>query len=557
MNIRTKIPLFTSIIVFITIVAVTVFSVWEYQKKTLESIETYKKEQTDIIKRQLKDNVNSAYKMLNKAWQKISSSYHKHSVKIEEFPPELKYAVKNIEQITFGDAGYIWINEVNPPYTVIMHPVKPEMNGTVQVFYIQDTKQNVYEAFADVINKNGGAGFLKYDYYKPGTNERIPKLSYIKLFEPLGWVIGTGVYIDYIDKMVEQKTAELRSQTEKIITVVIIFGVILIAVASLGLYFFGKSISDSVASVRQKLFKMAKGHIVSAEETERKDELGDMNKSLNELIKGIKRYAEFAQEIGKGNIDAEFKPLSTDDKLGNSLLDMRNSIKKASEEERKRRIENERRNKANEGYAMFAELVRKGNRDIYELSYDIIDNLVSFLDVNQGGIFLLNDEEKESFLELTASVAYGRRKFREKRISLGEGLIGACAYEKKKIYMDNVPDNYTEIRSGLGTANPKSILILPLLTENNLVGVIELASLKDIDDFDIEFTEKVSETIAASLFAAKISAKTRRLEDEYNKLVSERDTFAENLIEKEKEIKRFKRIINDMKENKSILSSRQ
>jgi len=554
MNIRTKIPLFTSIIVFITIVAVTVFSVWEYRKKTLESIDSYKQEQTEIIKKQLEDNVNSAYKILDKAWLKISPSYHKHLVLLNDFPSELKYAVRDIEQITFGDAGYIWLNEVKPPYTVIMHPAKPEMNGTVQVFYIQDTKQNVYEAFADVINKNRGAGFLKYDYYKPGTNERIPKLSYIKLFEPLGWVIGTGVYVDYIDAMVTQKTAELNEQTNRLISVVLIFGLILISVASLSLFYFGKSISDSISNVKQKLFEMSKGHVLEVEQIKRTDELGEMLNSLNDLIFGLNQYADFSLEIGKGNIDAEFKPLSSDDKLGNSLLDMRESIKIASNEEEKRRFENERRSKANEGYTMFSELVRKGSKDIAELSYDIISSLVDMLGVNQGGIFMVNDESEENYLELTASVAYGRRKYQEKKIFIGDGLAGACAYEKKKIYVTNVPDNYAEIRSGLGTANPKTILIVPLVTEDYLVGVIELASLKEIDDFNIEFTEKVTETIAASLFAAKINAKTSQLQYEYEKLLSENNKTTATLVEKEKEIKHFKRIINDMKENKSILS---
>ncbi len=554
MNIRTKIPLFTGIIVFVTIVAVTVFSVWEYRKKTLESIDSYKKEQTEIIKKQLEDNVNSAYKMLDKAWNKISGSYHRHSVKIEDFPPELRNTVRNIEQITFGDAGYIWINEVNPPYTVIMHPVKPEMNGTVQVFYIQDTKQNVYEAFADVIHKNGGAGFLKYDYYKPGTDERIPKLSYIRLFEPLGWVIGTGVYVDYIDAMTAQKTAELNRQTNRLITVVIIFGLILILFASLGLFYFGKSISDSIFKVKEKLFDMSKGHVPEIQQINRNDELGEMLNSLNDLISGLNQYAGFSLEIGQGNIDAEFKPLSADDKLGNSLLAMRESIKKASEEEEKRRLENERRSRANEAYAEFAELLRKSSKDIAELSYDIIHNLVNMLGVNQGGIFMVNDEADEIYLELTASVAYGRRKYREKKIFIGDGLVGACAYEKKKIYINNIPDNYAEIRSGLGTANPKALLIVPLVTENYLVGVIELASLKEIDDFNIEFTEKITEMIAASLFAAKINAKTSRLQEEYDKLLSENNKITGLLVEKEKELKRYKRMINDMKENKSILS---
>ena len=554
MNIRTKIPLFTSIIVFITIVAVTVFSVWKYRNKTLRSIDSYKKEQTEIIKKQLEDNVNSAYKMLDKAWKKVSSSYHKHSVIIKDFPPELRYVVRDIEQITFGDAGYIWLNEVKAPYTVIMHPVKPEMNGTVQVFYIQDTKQNVYEAFADVINKNGGSGFLQYDYYKPGTDERIPKLSYIRLFEPLGWVIGTGVYVDYIDSMVAQKTDELNKQTNRLISVIVIFGLVLISVASFSLFYFGKSISDSIFKVKEKLFEMSKGHVPEVEKIIRNDELGEMLISLNDLISGLNQYADFSLEIGRGNIDAEFIPLSFDDKLGNLLLDMRESIKKAAEEEEKRRLENERRSRANEGYAMFAELVRKGSKDIAELSYDIISNLVDMLGVNQGGIFMVNDESDEPYLELTASVAYGRRKYQAKKIFIGDGLAGACAYEKKRIYVTNVPDNYAEIRSGLGTANPKTILIVPLVTEDYLVGIIELASLKEIDDFNIEFTEKVTETIAASLFAAKINAKTSQLQSEYDKLLSENEINIEILIEKEKEIKHYKRIINDLKENKSILS---
>ncbi len=554
MNIRTKIPLFTGIIVFITIVAVTVFSVLEYRKSTFESIESYRKEQTDIVKKQLEDNVNSAYKMLDKAWTKVSSSHHKHSVKIKDFPPDLRYAVRDIEQMTFGDAGYIWINEVKPPYTVIMHPIKPEMNGTVQVFYIQDTKQNVYEAFADVINKNGGSGFLRYDYYKPGTDKRIPKLSYIRLFEPLGWVIGTGVYVDYIDTMVAQKTAELNSQIHRLIIVVVIFGLILISIASVSLYYFGKSISDSIFKVKEKLYVMSKGQESEIEQVKRSDELGDMLNSLNDLINGIHQYAAFAMEIGKGNIDAEFKPLSSEDTLGNSLLEMRTSIKTAGEEEEKRHLENERRSHANEGYAMFTELVRKSGKEISELSYEIISTLVNMLKVNQGGIFLVNDDSDEKFLELTASTAYGRRKYKEKKIIIGEGLAGACAYEKKKIYISNVPDNYAEIRSGLGTANPKSVLIVPLLTENFLVGIIELASLKEIDKFDIEFVEKVSATIAASLFAAKINAKTEQLQTEYNQLVSEKEQYVETIVQKEKEIKRLRRIINDMKEDKSILS---
>jgi transcriptional regulator with GAF, ATPase, and Fis domain len=142
----------------------------------------------------------------------------------------------------------------------------------------------------------------------------------------------------------------------------------------------------------------------------------------------------------------------------------------------------------------------------------------------------------------------------EKRIEIGTGLIGACAFEKQKIIIKNVPENYMEIRSGLGKSEPKHILILPLLMEDNLIGVIELASIKEITNYDIEFTEKVSETIASSLYSAKINSKTQSLQKEYEKKVKENVDLTEQLVEIEKENKTLKRKISDYIEDRSILS---
>lgn len=557
MKIKTKIPLFTGVTIFVTMFAITIFSIIEYRNKTMESIADYKLEQTEIIKKQLEDYVNNAYKILDRAYSEIKDKYHLQSVNIKDYPFELQQAIKDIEQISYGDAGYIWINELNPPYTVIMHPIKPAMNGTVQVFYIKDTQQNVYEAFADVIHKNEGGGFLEYDYYKPGTGTKIPKLSFIREFEPFEWVLGTGVYVDYIDNMVAEKTAMLNAETNKMILIISVLGFVLIALATITLYYFGRTITDAIYSVGDKLFYMSKGFIVEPDKTKRNDEIGDMNKSLNDLIYGVNSYAQFATNIEKGNLNADFEPLSENDKLGVSLLDMRKSLQKAKLEENERAEENERRNRANEVFAMFNELLRKGSNDIHGLSYSIISKLVDYVDGNQGGIFILNDNDANNvFLELTASVAYNRKKFNEKKINIGDGLVGACAFEKEKVYLTNIPDDYAEIRSGLGTSKPKAILIVPLLMENNLIGVIELASLKEIDSFDIEFVEKVSESIAASIYATRINAKTTELEKEYNKLIKEKENFNDILIAKEKELKVVNRKLSAFKENKSILSIR-
>jgi methyl-accepting chemotaxis protein len=557
MNIRTKIPLFTGLIVFTSILIVTLYSVFDYRKKTIKSIESYQEEQLVIIKNQLKDNVNSAYAMVENAYVEVKDKFQQGSVLMEDYPDDLRFALKNVEKIRFGEgeSGYIWINEYEPPYTVIMHPTRPEMNGTVQVFYIQSTKQNVYEAFADVINQQNGEGFLEYDYYKPGTGEKIPKLSYIRLFEPLNWVIGTGIYIDYIDKIGAEKKAALDKQTNNLLLIIVVISILLIAASFIVLLFFSKTITNSISKVRLKLFQMSKGQQADIEKDVKKDEIGDMNQSLNGLIIGLNRYSEFAGVIGEGKLNADFESLGKEDKLGNALLEMRNSLLKAKEEEAGRREENERRNKANEGYTMFTELIRKGSSNIKELSYTIIDTLVNYLNITQGGIFIINDENPEDvYLELSASVAYNRRKFIEKRIEIGDGLVGACAFEKKKILLSNVPNDYMEIRSGLGKAEPKSILILPLMMEGNLIGVIELASIREPDKFELEFMDRVSEIIASSLYSAKINSKTFSLQKEYDRILNESEHLKEQLSESEKEIRTLRRKISDHEEDKSILS---
>jgi len=247
----------------------------------------------------------------------------------------------------------------------------------------------------------------------------------------------------------------------------------------------------------------------------KKDELSGIIASINALIDGLHKATNFAISIGKYDFKIEFTPLSSKDVLGNSLLDMRNSLRSAKEEEEKRKIEDEKRNWSTLGISKFNDILRQSSDDLEELSYIVISNLVQYLKANQGGIFIYNDRDRSDIqLQLAASYAYNRRKYLEKNIKLGEGIVGAAAIEKKTVHLKQVPNDYIEITSGLGKATPKTILIVPLLREDATMGVLEIASFKEFQPHEIEFVEKVAENVAATISNVKINQQTKELLEE-------------------------------------------
>lgn len=244
----------------------------------------------------------------------------------------------------------------------------------------------------------------------------------------------------------------------------------------------------------------------------RDDELVNMTKSINTIVDGLKRATEFAKQVGNNKFDNEFTPMSQEDELGNSLLDMRSNLQKAKIEEEKRKEVDEILDWTTEGIAKFNDILRQNNDNLFELSYAIISNMVAYLGANQGGLFILNDENTEDIhLEMLSAYAYERRKFLEKKILLGEGFVGTCVLEKETILLKNLPDDYIEITSGLGSANPKNLVVVPLKKNDMVMGVIEIASFKDFEKHEIEFLEKLAETIAVTLATSRNNQKTNQL----------------------------------------------
>ncbi len=227
----------------------------------------------------------------------------------------------------------------------------------------------------------------------------------------------------------------------------------------------------------------------------------------------FKKVLDFIEKLKSGNFQQDSDLGKENDELAFALIDLRDNIKQNKEEEGKRKKEDEQRSWVNEGLAKFSEILRKDTDNTEALSYNLITNLVKYMDANQGGLFLLNDEDEEDlFFEQMASYAYGRKKFADKKVYWGEGLVGTCAQEKETIFMKDIPETYVEITSGLGKATPTSLLIVPIKnTEDEVFGIIEVAAFYPFEKYQIGFVEKVAESIASTISNVKMNAKTAKL----------------------------------------------
>jgi len=164
--------------------------------------------------------------------------------------------------------------------------------------------------------------------------------------------------------------------------------------------------------------------------------------------------------------------------------------------------------------------------------------MIQYLSANQGGFFLLEDEQSAApYLNLIAAYAYDRQKFMQKRINVGEGLIGNCVLEKQTIYLKDIPKGYIEIRSGLGGSVPRCLLIVPLKKEDQITGVIEIASFNEMKKYEIEFVEKIAESIAATMVTVKLHEQTAILLEESKKRSEEISQQEEELRQNLEELK--------------------
>jgi putative methionine-R-sulfoxide reductase with GAF domain len=252
----------------------------------------------------------------------------------------------------------------------------------------------------------------------------------------------------------------------------------------------------------------------------------NLKTNLAEASRFVKEITDGNYEVNWEGMNQDLKPYNTDNLAGN-MIKMRDHMKAV-------KIKDDQHLWSVNGLAVFADIVRDNMHDLGEFSGKIISKLVKYLDANQAAFFVVDNEQE--ILELKGCFAYDRKKYESMGINKGQGLAGQCWLEKELMYLKQVPANYVRITSGLGEETPTNLVIAPVMAEDQVMGIIEIASFAEFEPYKIDFINKVSASIGSSLAMIKVNDQTNRLLRESKEMSERLRSQEEELLQNSEEL---------------------
>jgi CheY-like chemotaxis protein/signal transduction histidine kinase len=215
----------------------------------------------------------------------------------------------------------------------------------------------------------------------------------------------------------------------------------------------------------------------------------------------------------------------------------------------------------NTNMARFSGMLQ-GQRDLKQVSRLIMHELTPLVGAQHGAFFMAEaDADSEPQLRLVSSYAYKRRKGIANVFGLGEGLVGQAALERKAILVTQAPEDYITIGSGLGEAAPVNIVVLPVLFEDQVMAVIEMASFTPYSDAHLTFLEQLSETLGVVLNTIVATMRTEQLLQQSQGLTLELQSQSEELQSQRDELERTNQELEEqarsLKASEELLQQQQ
>ncbi len=255
-----------------------------------------------------------------------------------------------------------------------------------------------------------------------------------------------------------------------------------------------------------------------------RDLTDNVNQLAGNLTSQVRAIAEVSTAVTKGDltrsitVEAQGEVAALKDNINQMIATLKETTEKNTEQDWLKT-----------NLANFSNMMQ-GQRNMVSVAQAIISKLTPLVDAQHGAFFLVDaPERKEQVLNLIASYGFGGRKTLAASYRLKESLIGQCAFEKKRILLAGVPEDFIYIATGMGEARPRCVVVLPVLFEGETKAVIELASFHEFSPNHLAFLDQLMENVGVILNMISSSMRTEELLQELKRSNAELEAQAAEL----------------------------
>ncbi len=263
----------------------------------------------------------------------------------------------------------------------------------------------------------------------------------------------------------------------------------------------------------------------------------NVNQLAENLTTQVRAIAEVATAVTQGDltrsitVQAQGEVAALKDTINEMIRNLKDTTHKNTEQDWLKT-----------NLAKFSRMLQ-GQKDLNTVGALILSELAPVVAAQQAEFRVLDTREEPPKLVLLASYASQGQSAHGRRIDMGEGIIGQCALEKRKILLTNVPGDFVRISSGLGSAPPRNILVLPVVFESQVKGVLELASFEGFSDTHQAFLDQLTESIGIVINTIEANTRTEDLLKQSQSLAHELQSRQEELQQTNEELQEKARLL--------------
>ena len=485
MKVKNLLTMISISLVFCVAVILAVVSIYNIKSTTNLSVDKYKQAMNNGYRLEIKSEVETVIKVLQTEYDKIKAK----GVSEEQAKNTAKEIVRGM-RYRDDDSGYFWIDDTD--YNLIMHPVLPEQEGDNRhELEDQNGVMIIQEIMKKCTGKDGG-GYNEFYFTKSDGKTVAPKLAYSQIFEPWGWVVSTGNYVDEMRVEMKESEAAISSQFNQFLVFIVVVTLILVAVSFFIARRMGNAICKPLSKIQELAMRLSQGDLSVPVEVMGKTELGNTAKALNEaqsnMVHLISNVTDTAKDLSEaiGSFESNFSAMGesiqnvtiavneiaenstgqagSTSEASNGIGAISESIGRTASEavslDENTKTMRDYSQKSMETLGELIEINNKTSKDITEMYHQTETTNVSVEKIHEAAEFISEIASQTNLLSLNASIEAARAGELGKGFAVVAGEIGNLATQS-----DTTAKEINAIISELMENSSRSLEIMNRINE--------------------------------------------------------------------------------------------